>query len=681
MMKTISWVPKSGKAAGRVCLAAGMLALLGPALLAAQAPAPQLRLGVRADTVFVYHTGITPLGGGILVDRDAGQGWERLTDRPVLAARGPDEFVLLLDELYPQIQQDMERQDPTATFYALRSDPLSANLLTFRYREVALALGRLYIDTGVAAGASVRYRVTLVDGAEVPIGEPIAGSTVATPLVPAPPSDFSAEHSAEYLVLRWRYPTLARGQDDGVTAFRILEGGADGPPLTRQPILRAGNIGEYVYRYDIPAAGQVLDLHLSAVAYTGQASEPVHLRYQLADRFGPRPVGDVRAADLRGTVEIVWTGQAPDRIAGYHIYRAAQQEADFARVTAAALDSDVTVWIDSVPGGGRFFYQVTALDSAGNESAPSTTATVLVVDVVPPSPPASLVPEYLPDRDAVLLRWSDPTPAPDLRTYVLMRRRSDRLDGGAWAQVNIRDTRDLEWVDTGPGERGFEQGVRYVYRLAAMDSARNMSETLERTLQIPKLRPPAPPERVRAVDDRGFRAVVQWNGSPDGDVTFYAIYRQADGAGELERLGRLPAHVRFFRDEQVKAGERLVYLVASVDSLGNEGAAAASDLVTIAPANPPRAPRNARATASPAGVALTWEPVPGDVAGYRVLRSTTVAGRYQPAHAGLLAETAWTDPAGAAGMWYRIIAVDAGGSESRPGEAMQAAAPRRNGGT
>ncbi|MEO1480284.1 MAG: TolB protein, partial [Bacteroidota bacterium] len=68
-----------------------------------------------------------------------------------------------------------------------------------------------------------------------------------------------------------------------------------------------------------------------------------------------------------------------------------------------------------------------------------------------------------------------------------------------------------------------------------------------------------------------------------------------------------------------------------------------------------------------------WEPVPAaDLMGYRVERATTPSGVYAPAHQGLVPESMWTDPAGAVGQWYRVVAVDTSGNESRPSTAVQA---------
>lgn len=106
------------------------------------------------------------------------------------------------------------------------------------------------------------------------------------------------------------------------------------------------------------------------------------------DVFPPGAPTDVVAAVLRGetpdsaVVELSWSINLETDLAGYRVYRSEQQGTKAAAITADLLLAPA--YRDtSVEPGRRYWYTVTAVDRAGNESAPS--AEVAVDVTKPPS--------------------------------------------------------------------------------------------------------------------------------------------------------------------------------------------------------------------------------------------------------------------------------------------------------
>jgi len=99
------------------------------------------------------------------------------------------------------------------------------------------------------------------------------------------------------------------------------------------------------------------------------------------DIFPPAPPQDVVAAVLPGpvagtsVVELSWTINLENDLAGYRIYRS-EQEGGRGQLLTTELLPTPAYRDGSVLTGRRYWYTVTAVDRAGNESAPSTPALV-----------------------------------------------------------------------------------------------------------------------------------------------------------------------------------------------------------------------------------------------------------------------------------------------------------------
>jgi hypothetical protein len=102
------------------------------------------------------------------------------------------------------------------------------------------------------------------------------------------------------------------------------------------------------------------------------------------------PLG-ISAVRFAPNVRVTWAGSAEMDLDGYAVYRATSAGGPFARVNATLVTG--TQYLDSsVPAGATSaWYQVTASDLSGNESAPSS---AVQVQLVAAPPPWSLSPVY-----------------------------------------------------------------------------------------------------------------------------------------------------------------------------------------------------------------------------------------------------------------------------------------------
>jgi hypothetical protein len=104
------------------------------------------------------------------------------------------------------------------------------------------------------------------------------------------------------------------------------------------------------------------------------------------DTFPPATPQGLVAALLPGSapgtfvVDLSWSINLETDLAGYHVYRSEQEGTKGQLVTPDLLPTPA-VRDTSVEPGRRYWYTVTAVDRAGNESPPS-----VAVDVMQPSP-------------------------------------------------------------------------------------------------------------------------------------------------------------------------------------------------------------------------------------------------------------------------------------------------------
>jgi fibronectin type 3 domain-containing protein len=651
---------------------------LAPSQVQAQAAPEAIRVAIpEGGPAFVYHTMRLPLGYGVEVYRQVGAEPELLlNETPVRAVGSPHEFVAEVGPVFDYVRLAFEKDDPQEIFLMLRADRIAAGILSFMYPEVALALGRLYVDTTAPLGSRVTYRLVVVDHAGVPTGQELRETLTLTPTRPAAPRDFEADNVGPDVLLTWTYPTVDVHNDDRVMRFNVYRE-RDGSAVRQNdtPIVRYNNIAEYDLDLENMESGDTLRLFVVAYDITGQAGEPSEvLEYVVVDNIPPAAVVDVETSITDdGFVEISWPAVSDADLAGYAVHRSTSLTIPFERLNEDLIPARTQHFVDRTVASRRaYFYSVTAIDHAGNESPLSTAAVAHVEDHEPPATPVDLRAEYLEDR-TVRLAWAMPEEVPDLKTFIVLRRNITPGMHASNAQVNVDDWIRTEIMDRGEADVGFAEGAFYRFTVLAADSARNFSDSVHVVLQIPDLTPPDPPGMLRATNEAGRSVSLLWQASESNDVGAYRVYRSGDADTDA-MIAQTSVSVRYLRDEEVVLGRTYIYSVAAVDTSGNESRRSLPDTVMVRSGNPPAMVRNVTARARDGGVEIRWEPVtsPG-LAGYRVYVSDSPTGQFHHLVNRSADEPTYRE-AGSDDRWYRVSAVDISENEGRLSEPVRVSA-------
>ncbi|MGW3493873.1 PA14 domain-containing protein [Streptomyces sp. NPDC001020] len=129
------------------------------------------------------------------------------------------------------------------------------------------------------------------------------------------------------------------------------------------------------------------------------------------DRTAPASPTGLSAASESEGLRVGWTKVA-DAVS-YRVYRATSADGTYAKV---GTTSQVSHLDTSAAEGSTYYYRVTSVDAAGNESARSAATSGTRPDLTPPSAVTGLV--ATPTEYGFELKW-DPNPTPDLARYVV----------------------------------------------------------------------------------------------------------------------------------------------------------------------------------------------------------------------------------------------------------------------
>lgn len=654
----------------RLVLVGGLLGGLA-APTAAQTLTEDVHLLVRRDgSVYLVHTLPVASGEGTMVYRRVDGGPEqRLTEQPLRPVASGAELRQALGPLADEVRARMRVGALNEGLLRMRARPVVGALYSYLYPEIAEALGRGFFDLEAPRGAVATYRVVIVDDLGRPVGREVAKTVPLVPFTAPPPTDLTATHEGRRVTLRWSY---ASTHPIEVVAFQLYGGRpGGGHRLGLHRLTRNRAHDAFEVTFDVPAFASA-SFYLTAMDLSGQESAPSEvLTYRITDNEAPAVVTSVTATEHpRGGLAIDWTPiEGVDPVA-YRVLRSRQVAGPFAVVGEVPVARTAFHDREATPGRS-YAYRVVAVDAAGNTSPPSLAATIRYRDRQAPEAPGALE-ATAQDDTLVTLTWA-PSPAADLRTYVLLRRRLGRGGVPVATRLNSEAVTAGHFIDTGEAGRGFVEGATYVFGVAAMDSSRNVSDTVLTRVRIPDNTPPEAPSTLRAKTD-GFRVALTWNPSGSADAAHYRLYRSEGTDSTPDSLIRdIRPQRTFARDEAVHPGVRYRYHLTAVDAAGNESAPSEVATILMRDGVPPRQVRGVQGMVLGDGVRVAWEPARvDDLVGYHVFRAEQAAGPYQRVTADTLAETSWTDPQGTRGLWYRVRAVDTSGLASRPSRPAQA---------
>ncbi|MFF0106217.1 PA14 domain-containing protein [Streptomyces hirsutus] len=383
------------------------------------------------------------------------------------------------------------------------------------------------------------------------------------------------------------------------------------------------------------------------------------------DKVKPRtPTGAAVTYDTAtGKARITWSKNKEMDLADYRVYRRLKGGAYPAKPLATTTSTSYTN--TPPPTGQTYYYEIRAVDKAGNESTGTADQAVTTVDRTAPPVPAGLSTASQPE--GLRVGWSAVQGAVSYRVY-----RAASADG---AYTNVGSTEQVSYVDASAAE-----DTTSYYRVTALDAAGN--ESARSAVVSGNRRDLTPPSAVTGVTvtptEYGFE--VRWDANPTADLASYVVRRGELLGDEEEQVCSLypgyyvSAGTTSYAYTVLPDGEESCFIVDAVDDAGNSSfrgtgeaqIVTATELdMTPSVATPEGSPVRLTATSGEAGVELSWSPVT-DATGYQIYRWNPHAKAYEKL--AVTTGSAYEDTGAAKGTthFYWVTAQYADGSESAP---------------
>ena len=243
------------------------------------------------------------------------------------------------------------------------------------------------IDFRDAAGQPrYRYAVRLINQQEQAAG--LSNYALAEPLIEiaAPPTDLQTKLSQTELEITWSPPAanLNGSQPANVVGYNIYRrSGQTTVKLNAKPVTEPRFIDRTFqfdtrYEYFVRALSLPAESRDLAAALESNASVPVTITPK--DTFPPAPPASITIASINGVVSLFWPGNTEPDTAGYNLYRAESADTPPGQWVKLnqQLHKPTSFRDDRVQVGKQYFYQLTAVDNNGNESARSAVVSEVV---------------------------------------------------------------------------------------------------------------------------------------------------------------------------------------------------------------------------------------------------------------------------------------------------------------
>lgn len=496
--------------------------------------------------------------------------WEKLNEKAInvkssvptyLKAKDPDTEKLLgyvKDMKYEEFQTNLIR-----VFVAIK---------TVQEPAFAEVMGVVYYDETAQKGTNYRYKVvgnTLSEQETVNISDYIQ----VGPFQPiAPPQEITFERKKEIIDFKWKVETE---RYYGVLVYRKTVGQTEFVQITPEILnirLAPNQNGEMTYPEVFFEDRDInndlnYEYKLVGVDYFGQQTQFSEvLSFPAQDFEGPNAPYEVKAdARLLG-VEIKWKLDASPDAREVYVYRHAHSGDEKVRQNMKPLLTTDSVFTQEVADAGVYYYSVSCVDSAGNESF-SEEIMLDVHDLIPPAIPQNVL--VVADTGRISLQWDAVTDKDLMGYYVHRSLNDDNNEDNEFIVVNKEPIVGTTYEEVLPAKTK----NKFVYKVVAVDSTYNRSGySALSVVKLPDVTPPQAPFFKNIHTDHS-NIKLKWLAYHESDLAGFYVYRSsAVDSSNYSKINKKDIGVDevSYVDDNTTPGDKYYYYVVAVDSSGNQ---------------------------------------------------------------------------------------------------------------
>ena len=336
---------------------------------------------------------------------------------------------------------------------------------------------------------------------------------------------------------------------------------------------------------------------VSAVDNAGNAStKSAEVCGTTQDTIAPNVPTNLTLTVVSATqLDLSWTAPIDNvGVTGYKVYRDGVLLKNV--TTTATSDTGITQ-------ATNYCYTVSAMDTAGNESAVSTQVCGTTPDATPPAQPEGLLVSAV-SETRINLAWTASSDNVDVTGYKVYR-------GGTF----LKNVTTITTSDT-----GLIVVTQYCYQISAVDAAGNEStKSTQICATTPDATSPSQPSGLTLTLASATQIDLSWSAPTDNvGVTGYKVYR---GGVLLKNVTSTATS-----DTGLTQGSQYCYQVSALDAANNESALITQKCIII-DVTPPSVPTGLAATAASMTIInLSWTASTDNlgVSGYNIYRGGTL---------------------------------------------------------
>jgi fibronectin type 3 domain-containing protein len=357
----------------------------------------------------------------------------------------------------------------------------------------------------------------------------------------------------------------------------------------------------------------------------------------------PSAPNGVAATAGNAQVSLVWA--ASNGATSYHVKRATVTGGPYTQIGAPASGSYTDT---GVTNGTKYFYVVSALNSAGESANSAEVNATPAAPVTIPSAPTGLAATA--GNAQVGLVWAASNGA---TSYHVKRA---IVTGGPYTQIGAPSS--PSYTDT-----GLTNGTKYFYVVSALNSAGESANSAEvnATPALPVTIPSAPTGLTATAGNAQVSLI--WTAS--NGATSYHVKRATVTGGPYMQIGA-PSSPSYM-DTGLTNGTKYFYVVSALNSAGESANSAEVNATPAAPVTIPATPTGLAALAGNGQVSLTWNASTG-ATNYNVGRATVSGGPYAQLAAPTSANYTDTGVTNGTTYYYVVSAMNSAGQSANSGQ-------------
>jgi fibronectin type 3 domain-containing protein len=417
-----------------------------------------------------------------------------------------------------------------ATSYHLRRATVSGG----PYTQIAAPSATSFVDTALTNGTKYFYVASAVNSAGESANSAETNATPTAPItIPAVPTGLVATKENAQVVLTWT-------ASSGSTSYQVKRATVSGGPYTQIAAPTSTNFTDTglangtKYFYVVSAVNSAGESANSAEANATPAA-PVTI---------PATPNGLSATAGKAQVSLSWNASAG--ATSYHLKRATASGGPYTQIAAPTSASFTDTGLTN---GTKYFYVVSALNSAGESANSAEVNATPAAPVTIPAVPTGLAATA--GNAQVSLAWNASTGAIN---YHVKRA---TVSGGPYTQVGAPTS--ASFTDT-----GLTNGTKYFYVVSAVNSAGESANSIEvnATPVAPVTAPAIPAGLVATAGNT--QVVLTWTAS--SGATSYHVKRATVSGGPYTQIAAPTA--TNFTDTGLTNGTTYYYVVSAVNNAG-----------------------------------------------------------------------------------------------------------------